>query len=219
MSTEQTSQSFTVAIVGGGQVGHYLFDLFYQSNLTRIAFVADKDPMAPAIVAAEKVNIPVFTDYITALANIVPDFIFEVTGSEKVTNDLRKRLDPANTELITHNMSYIILQVIEENRHKAQQGVSTEITGIKSEIDQSLLGVESVLASMDDINAEMQILAINARIEAARAGEKGKGFAVVAQQMARSVEMVHGFTKEIDKVNNNIKTVSNRIDTSLQRLN
>ena len=41
----------------------------------------------------------------------------------------------------------------------------------------------NIIASIEGIASETQLLSLNASIEAARAGEKGKGFAVVASSI------------------------------------
>ncbi len=111
MGDDQT-RIYTIGIIGGGKVGVELFRLFSESRLSRVNYVVDRDNNAPAIIAARQAKIKTFDDIENALTNKT-DFVFEVTGSDRVVEILRGRMDDACEKLITHNMAFIILQAIE----------------------------------------------------------------------------------------------------------
>jgi methyl-accepting chemotaxis protein len=216
LSIENIQKS--IGIVGGGKAGLQLLNLFQQSDLTSVQYVVDLNPNAPAMQEAKKLNIAAITDLEKALSGPV-DYIFEVTGNKKVQETIARLVDPAVTSVVTHDMTFIILKTITDSELRIRQGVVNDITLVKTEITQSLQGIQRLVDNINSITSQMQILSINARIEAARVGEHGKGFAVVATEMGKSAEMVKEITTQIQTVNAAIASTSERINTSLNRLN
>jgi methyl-accepting chemotaxis protein len=60
--------------------------------------------------------------------------------------------------------------------------------------------IGQIVATVEDLAAQSNILAVNASIEAAKAGEHGKGFAVVAQEVRSLAEQSKQATKQVRNI-------------------
>ncbi|MEK6672152.1 MAG: methyl-accepting chemotaxis protein [Nitrospirota bacterium] len=68
--------------------------------------------------------------------------------------------------------------------------------------------IGEIIAAVDDISEQSNLLAVNASIEATKAGEYGKGFVVVAQEIKNLAEQSKQATKQVRMILNDIQKAS-----------
>jgi len=68
--------------------------------------------------------------------------------------------------------------------------------------------IGEIIATVDDLAEQSNLLAVNAAIEAAKAGEYGKGFVVVAQEIKSHAEQSKQATKQVRGILNDIQKAS-----------
>ncbi|MGB2601746.1 MAG: PAS domain S-box protein, partial [Candidatus Omnitrophota bacterium] len=103
-----------VLIVGGGKGGDALINVFCKSKGIDIIGVIDKDSAALGIKKAKALNIPVADDYEKFIKGGKVDEIFNVTGSEKVQDDLDSKA-PHGVDVISGHSAKLIWELIREH--------------------------------------------------------------------------------------------------------
>lgn len=83
--------------------------------------------------------------------------------------------------------------------------------------------IGDVIALIDDIANQTNMLALNATVEAARAGEAGKGFAVVASEVknlsSQTSKATEQIARQIDDVQSRTNSTASAIEAILDKIN
>jgi methyl-accepting chemotaxis protein len=108
-------------------------------------------------------------------------------------------------------------KIVEETLSR-MRAISESVGNTAKEIQE--LGKRSdqigqIIAVIDDIADQTNLLALNAAIEAARAGEQGRGFAVVADEVRKLAERTSTATKEITDMIRKIQTETRNAVTAM----
>jgi methyl-accepting chemotaxis protein len=97
---------------------------------------------------------------------------------------------------------------------RRQMGAIADSIGKLSEQSQA---IGEIIAAVDDIAGQSNLLAVNASIEAAKAGEHGLGFAVVAQEIKSLAGQSKQATEQVRSLLGDIQKASHAAVTSTQQ--
>jgi len=79
------------------------------------------------------------------------------------------------------------------------------IAGSMARLGEQSQTIGQIIATVEDLAAQSNLLAVNAAIEATKAGEHGKGFGVVAQEVRSLAEQSKEATREVRTILNEIQ--------------
>lgn len=137
------------------------------------------------------------------LAESAQEIAEGATNQAAAVQELVATVDEVTSHVLENTKSTDILhdkakQVgIEADR--SQKKVDELVEAMKK-INATTKNVEKIIADIEDIASQTNLLSLNASIEAARAGEAGRGFAVVADQIRQLAEQSAGSAVESKKL-------------------
>jgi methyl-accepting chemotaxis protein len=85
------------------------------------------------------------------------------------------------------------------------EGIAENILALSEQTQQ----IGEIIATVNDIATQSNMLALNASVEAARAGEQGKGFAVVAMEVRSLAEQSREATAQVEAILSDIQKATN----------
>jgi methyl-accepting chemotaxis protein len=85
------------------------------------------------------------------------------------------------------------------------EGIAENILALSEQTQQ----IGEIIATVNDIATQSNMLALNASVEAARAGEQGKGFAVVAMEVRSLAEQSRQATGQVEAILSDIQKATN----------
>ena len=133
----------------------------------------------------------------------------EVKQTTQVTSQKARQVsDSAQKSLqVSHHGKKSVDDAV-QGMSRIREQMETIAESIVSLSEQSQ-AIGEIIATVNDLAEQSNLLAVNAAIEAAKAGEHGKGFAVVAQEVRSLAEQSKQATAQIRTILNDIQKATN----------
>jgi len=91
------------------------------------------------------------------------------------------------------------------------------VTGSIMKLSEQTQAIGEIIATVNDLAEQSNLLSVNASIEAAKAGEQGRGFAVVAQEVKTLAEQSKAATAQIRSILNEVQRATGKVVMSAEQ--
>lgn len=149
---------------------------------------------------------------ITSTLNAVDDMAKSI---QQVAVSAQQAASVANTAAQTAKKSGMAMDMTVQNILHLRETVGETAKKVKR-LGESTQQISRVVALINQISMQTNLLAINAGIEAARAGEEGQGFAVVAEEVGELAARSAAATKEIEQIVENIQRETTEVVQAME---
>ena len=135
---------------------------------------------------------------------------------EEVSNNAERCSDVAHHSVdVAHKGGEAVRRTI-EGMNTIRETIQDTSKRIKR-LGESSQEIGNIVALIEEIAEQTNILALNASIEASRAGEAGRGFAVVADEVQKLAERSSNATKKIEVLVSTIQSDTNEAVVAMER--
>ena len=172
----------------------------------------DETGEAVRVLATSAVEIMASTSQLTTTATATAVAVRETTTT---VEEVRQTAEVASQKAqFVFDSAQKAAQISRSGR-KSTEDVAAGMTRIRQQMDaiaasmgrlsEQSQAIGQIIATVEDLSAQSNLLAVNAAIEAAKAGEHGKGFGVVAQEVKSLAVQSRQATNEVRTILSDIR--------------